>query len=127
MTVPPDAEHETEPAGPSETNAEDRDRYWREVGHRRWEERWAEYAAGYGIVVGRLGPDGDGQVSCTNMVRSDGDSEPERTVLLEVHQPDATADGYGWGQVMLSLQQAHYLHQRLGRLLYQATYGGELE
>lgn len=98
---------------------------WPEAKQRRWEERWPEYSAGYGVEAGEL--DADGFISCTNMSRFDEDDERHASVLIELRQPDATTDGFGWGQVMLPLQQAHLLHQRLGRLLYQATYGGELE
>ncbi|MFK3980907.1 hypothetical protein ACI2K4_11080 [Micromonospora sp. NPDC050397] len=100
---------------------------WQEVKQQRWDERWPEYGAGYGIDVGQPDADGDGFISCTNMSRVDEDDERHPSVLIELHQPDATTDGFGWGQVMLPLQEAHLLHQRLGRLLYQATYGGEME
>lgn len=100
---------------------------WREITEERWKERWSEYGAGYGVEVGELGPDGDGHVSFTNMSRVDEDGVRHPGVLVEVYQSDADSEGYGWGQVMLPLQQAHLLHQRLGRLLYQATYGGELD
>ncbi|RKR90431.1 hypothetical protein BDK92_4804 [Micromonospora pisi] len=113
--------------GTSGAGAHGGDVSWREVEQQRWEDRWAEYGAGYGIEVGEWGPDADGRVSFTNMVRVDGSGESHPSVLIDLHQSDATPDGYGWGQVMLSLQEAHHLHQRLGRLIYQATYGGELE
>ncbi|MFI6758962.1 hypothetical protein ACIBF5_07430 [Micromonospora sp. NPDC050417] len=112
--------------GTSGAGTSSEDIRWREVEQQRWEERWAEYSAGYGIEVGEWGADADGRVSFTNMSTVDEDDVSQPSVLVHLHQPDATADGYGWGQVMLSLQQAHHLHQRLGRLIYQATYGGEL-
>lgn len=56
----PAATDDTTHQDDSPASTDRQDMSWREVKQQRWEDRWPEYSAGYGIEAGELGPDADG-------------------------------------------------------------------